>query len=423
MGEPNAALESSGASPFITKVFAFFMILPFAAAPVLSVHFSKSLAYIMPACGLIGALVLFAGFKRIPDLPKGLMTYAGAVLALAAASILWAFYPDEATERVIKLVVLIVFSLLFIGTARAGRDQIPISGLMDAALIACSFAALLLTADILNDGFFYRLTRGELETPLYSTAVYNKASIVIAVIAACAFLLHPAGATLKRAFFLIPLIGMLYFIQGQAIQVGVAIGLIIYCLFPYKFRWAWLVAYVLIVAGFAAKPIIAPVAYNELAQSFQSVEYMQQAYAAHRLEIWDYISREIWASPFIGHGIEFTRSFDGFDSAKVFLPEVNPIHPHSFILQIWIEFGMLGAVFALIGIGLLMKSIYGIENVRTKRTAFSALAVLMFIASITFNLWQSWWLVFLLMVAALFMMVVKTPDPDIIKGKELPTSA
>ncbi len=406
---PKAFDEQSGASSFVEKTFSYFMFLPFTLAPFLAVLFPKALAFALPVCGVLGAGVLFFGLKQKPALLKGPLIYAACVLVLATASFFWAIYPDGVLERVAKLAPLILFSLLFMGVARAGRGFISLPCLMAGILAIASLSALLLSADILSNGYLYRLSRGALDAPLYSTAVYNKGSIVIMVMALCAYMLHPAGPTLKRALWLIPLALMLYVVQSQATQVGLALALLLYFAFPYKFRWAWIGAFIFVVMGFAFKPVIAPMAYDEFAQSVQNMGYMQQAYAAHRLEIWDYVSREIWSSPFIGHGIEFTRNFDGFDSAKVFLPEVNPMHPHSFILQTWLEFGVVGIALALSGIGILMKNIYMIEDIRIKRTAFSTLAVLTFMASITFGMWQGWWVVFILTVAALFI-VAATPD-------------
>ena len=78
------------------------------------------------------------------------------------------------------------------------------------------------------------------------------------------------------------------------------------------------------------------------------------------------------------------------------------MHPHSFILQIWIELGALGIVIAFLGIGALMRAIYKITDVHIRKTAFAALTVLVFIASVAFGMWQSWWVVFVITVAAMF---------------------
>lgn len=394
----------------VVRLLTFFIALPFVSAPVLSIFFPKVLAYIMPVSGLIGAGILFFGLARKPKLPEGLLNYAVLVLILIAASNLWAFYPEEAMDRTIKLLLLIPFSLLFIAVMYSGASLIKRDTIMHAILVSASIAALILSVDILSQGYIYLLTRGASDTELYSTAVYNKGSIVIVVLGMCAFMLHSAGPTVKRALRLLPIAVMLFVIQSQATQVGLVLAAVIFLLFPYKYRWAWVGAFMLVTIGLAIKPLIAPMAYEQLAESFQNVGYMQQAYAAHRLEIWDYVSREIWISPIIGHGLEFTREFNGFDSAKIFLPEVNPMHPHSFILQIWIEFGIVGIALTIAGVGALIRTIYNLEDTKVKRTAFAALAAIMFIASITFGLWQGWWMVFMMMVAALFVLVSRAGD-------------
>ena len=385
-----------------SRLLTFFVFAPFIFTPFLGVLTPKALAFFVPVCGLLGTVSLWFSSQTKPVFPKFLWFYTLATLLLIWMSAAWALYPDEALVRITKLSALIPFSLLFLSVVIAARSSINISRLMQFTLVSCSLSAVFLTIDIMAEGFLYRLIRGELDSMLYSTAVYNKGSIVIMVMSLCAFMLQPSGPSFKNLVWFLPIVAMLFVIQSQATQIGLMLAVLTYAVFPHKYRWAWIVAFVFVAAGMIVKPFIAPELYNSLAQDVQQVPMMQQAYAAHRLEIWDYVSRQIWESPFIGHGLEFTREFDGFDSRKVFLPEVNPMHPHSFILQIWIELGALGVAVALLGIGALMRAIYKITDVHIRKTAFAALTVLVFIASVAFGMWQSWWVVFVITVAAMF---------------------
>jgi len=385
-----------------SRLLTFFVFLPLVTAPFLGVLTPKAIAYVTPVCGFLGAVFLWLAYGKKPIFPKYVWFFTLIMLALVGLSGLWAVYPDEAFKRAIKLFLLIPLSLVFVGVLLAARPSINISRLMQFTLIACSLSAVFLTIDIMAEGFLYRLIRGELDSMLYSTAVYNKGSIVIMVMSLCAFMLHPSGPSFKNLVWFVPIVAMLFVIQSQATQIGLMLAVFIYAVFPHKYRWAWIVAFVFVAAGMIVKPFIAPELYNSLAQDVQQLPMMQQAYAAHRLEIWDYVSRQVWKSPFIGHGLEFTREFDSFDSRKVFLPEVNPMHPHSFILQIWIELGALGIAIAFLGIGALMRAIYKITDMHIRKSAFAALTVLVFIASVAFGMWQSWWVVFVITVAAMF---------------------
>ena len=96
-------------------------------------------------------------------------------------------------------------------------------------------------------------------------------------------------------------------------------------------------------------------------------------------------------------------SFPKEISGKAFQVQYEPLplHPHNAVLQVWLE---LGAVGALIGLGLLLAILRAIGRMLDNRLPRAA-ALGMFtsglaLASFSFGIWQSWWLSSILFSAA-----------------------
>ena len=383
------------------KALVFILALPFIVAPIAGVHFPKINAFVLPVCGLFGLVAYVLSYRAIPPLPKGLVIFILGALAVVTLSLINIPDNDDSIERVKKLWILMPFSAVFVALCAAGKT-LPTQKLFRVVKIICAIAACILTADLLTGSPFYKYTRDMSDSDPFSTAVYNKGAIITALMGLSAFLIEKK--TRLDYLLVLPLFVMLACVQSQAVQIGAAVLFVIYFFYPYIFKYKalWIVTFLIIVAGGMGKPFIVSYLYEYCAKTLSTTPVMNQAYAAHRLEIWDYVAKEVWSSPFWGHGIEFTRSYEGFESAKQYLPSASTTHPHSFIMQLWIEFGVGGVILALTAIGWFMRSIYNISDNQTKRTALSALLVMLFMADITFGLWQSWWLVFMFMLTAFF---------------------
>ncbi len=89
--------------------------------------------------------------------------------------------------------------------------------------------------------------------------------------------------------------------------------------------------------------------------------------------------------------------------------EPIPLHPHNAVLQVWLE---MGAVGALIGLGLLLSILRAIVRIKDNRL-YRAAALGMFsyglaLGSLSFGIWQSWWLTSILLSAAYLIATMET---------------
>lgn len=114
-----------------------------------------------------------------------------------------------------------------------------------------------------------------------------------------------------------------------------------------------------------------------------------------REEIWAFASARIMERPIWGWGFEASRSFtdqqqhlDGVIFANI------PLHTHSGSMQIWLEFGAIGAL--LVALAVLLAARCAMRALGNDRLACAGAAAAASAAMIHFNVsygaWQEWWL-------------------------------
>ena len=114
----------------------------------------------------------------------------------------------------------------------------------------------------------------------------------------------------------------------------------------------------------------------------------------HRLRMWDYTFARILEKPLTGHGLDASRGMqDSFTTRiGVDIPYIS-LHPHNVGLQVWLELGAVGALFAagaIFAMGPAAKLLAARNPYRM--AALAALITGAAIASaITVGAWQYWW--------------------------------
>ena len=132
----------------------------------------------------------------------------------------------------------------------------------------------------------------------------------------------------------------------------------------------------------------------------------------HRLRMWDYTLDRIGERPLTGHGLDASRVMqDGFTTRiGVDIPFIS-LHPHNVGLQVWLELGGLGAVFAAGALLTLHAPLSRLAGRNRWRTAALAGLVtgLTVAAAVTLGAWQYWWWGLAVMAAALVALVPEPP--------------
>ena len=125
---------------------------------------------------------------------------------------------------------------------------------------------------------------------------------------------------------------------------------------------------------------------------------------SERLRIWGFVA-ERWAqTPLRGAGLDASRTFPG----------VVPLHPHNGPLQLWFELGLPGAVLGTLFWLWLWRRIEACARRDRVQgaTAAAAATVYLVIGSVSFGLWQEWWLCVGAFAMALCVLLGRTLAPQ-----------
>jgi hypothetical protein len=123
-------------------------------------------------------------------------------------------------------------------------------------------------------------------------------------------------------------------------------------------------------------------------------DLLAEQHAEQRVAIWTAFEHRVFERAILGHG--FDTSFRIADAAGT--PDGRPgeaviqdIHPHNQLMQVWIDFGLVGALGVLLGLGWLMSRLRSLPVPDlAARLAFLASATMMGLVGV--QAWDAWWL-------------------------------
>ena len=365
----------------------------------------------------ITALFLFAIYKwkdgSKVTLSKSYCISAGAIILLSFLSSFWAIDTEYAQERVLKIsliflgggLLLPIFSMDEITRSRFFRGAFPVMMVLAGAY--CVF-------EIFTDAYIYKYLR-EGQDMRVNMSFLNRGTIAFVFFLLPTFVLlkHAAIATRLKKLIVIALIlaTALIFVltQSQSAQMAIIILLIFAFIFPANRRAAYVLLGAGICAGILIMPLLVQYLYASFAVDLSAMPWMSDGYAASRLEIWDFVARKALENPLYGHGIEATRLVEKFESPLWFTPYAHILHPHNFVLQVWIEFGLIGAIGLSALLMLLLQKIYKMPK-EVRRYAVAVFMSVCAVGCTAYGLWQGYWLGLILFVLCLIVYMAKLTE-------------
>ncbi|MBT4880815.1 MAG: O-antigen ligase family protein [Alphaproteobacteria bacterium] len=139
----------------------------------------------------------------------------------------------------------------------------------------------------------------------------------------------------------------------------------------------------------------------------------------HRLNIWHFVSEQIWAKPFLGWGLDASRWMPGADGTFPYYyieggkviegidRGLLPLHPHSIFLHLWLEVGVVGILLFLWVFWSIIAKIYDAKIDRDKQAAIMAcIFMCTLVASTSFGIWQKWWVSSFFLLAIVWKIIV-----------------
>jgi O-antigen ligase len=364
----------------------------FAMAWIMPLAYLAPLGF-APMVGLTGVLAipLLVGPGRRWPLPLWPVAILVALFGWAAITRLWSPYVDThgfAERTAFKIVMqaataiamIAAFSLL---SQKAARKA---AAVLVGALV---LLALILLADILAGVRIYQSLKAMIGEPIsYELGRRNIAQGCYVL----SLLFWPAAYAAGRmgwrvAIFPLGLMALTivlgeHFLLADAPLMAFAAGSVAWL----AVRWLGpLAARPLVLFGIALF-CLAPLVVQEGVRSgaIGALHRLVPASWDARLNIWAFVSALIAEHPLRGWGLDASRSFGS----------AIPLHPHNGAIQIWLELGALGAALAGALIGWIGSTLTATSRINPSLAAAGAgsLTAYLVIGSLSFGVWQEWWL-------------------------------
>ena len=187
------------------------------------------------------------------------------------------------------------------------------------------------------------------------------------------------------------------FVESAAATLGICAGIAAVLLALRHRKLGLVVTIAASVLVFAGMPFAARLMHGH---GWHRADWLASS-ARHRIEIWNFAAERIAEKPLLGWGFNSSRHV-GALHPDVGEPgrNVEALHPHSAPLQILLELGAVGAVIALVLLGLVATRLDAVSG-RTRALSQALLITALAVGCVSFGLWQNWWLALMFSVSIL----------------------
>jgi len=214
---------------------------------------------------------------------------------------------------------------------------------------------------------------------------------------------------------------------AQSGFIGFVLGIIVFALTFFKPRSTTLILQVLTFFGTLFTPVL---------MSVFTYHYKLLPYATligtslyHRFCIWNFATHKLFEHPIIGWGIGASKNFPGskeliyattspeqlqyFENldidiiywAKTFIINM-PLHPHNNALQVYLELGLIGAIFYALFLASIFQVFLRVFKDKLSLASANAMAVLtLLIFNMSHSIWHMWLLSWIILSFAMLYMI------------------
>ncbi len=348
--------------------------------------------------------------RLLPHLRRPLGIVLGLLLAWALCSVLWSIVPDE-TLSLLKSLIVIFLAALGVIAAAAELEAHERRTVALMALAGLGFGMVLLLIELAAGMPLANLLRGPRPgLPQLELSILN-AGLVALLIVVWPLALE-AGRRRAGAGALLLVLAAALVLWGVSASAKLVLGLAALVGLAVFFggRPALRVFAVLVVAGIILAPLVPRTVLTP--QGFAANFPTLRDSALHRVYIWDFSARTIAQRPLVGWGLDSSRAIPGGQVEAIEHGPYMSLHPHNAALQMWLELGLPGAV-AFVALALIALIAAGRLESWQRAAAVAALASALGLASLSFGIWQNWWLAILVLAAAITTALLgKDEKPD-----------
>lgn len=348
----------------------------------------NGMAVLLAVAGLL-AVVLEPKLLRFAGVPPAAKFAVAALIAWIIAAVFWSPDLGEAASGAVRVVPAALLGLLFVGKILS-LDE-PACARLQKWMLAgfCCGAAILATHSlsvVLTHGYQNSLFAELFGPQAASPAFANRPKTVVALLLPLAVAI--AWRRNGLAMAVLPVVLSAFpLIHGEAAAAGMSLAV---AAVGAVFGWfGGRKSMRALGIGLAIGILLAP-AIVRLPQ-FDDLAQRRDIHVSffHRAGIWAFVAERIAEKPLFGWGFNASRNVPGGQAIIAGAAEKIPLHPHNAPLQIWLELGGIGAAIAA---ALISALAFACAGPRARQAALVAtLLVGIFIASVSYGIWQGWW--------------------------------
>ena len=396
------------------------IIFVFCLMPIASIAGGLGIPLLLAICGCAGILTAIP--FRLQKIPLWILALF-VFLLWALFSQFWS--PYEANSSLTNAVKLTLGCVFYVMGLKAIVKTIDLRPILMAYVYVCMtvFLLIILIAD-LSTGFgltffFDPPNIGEDVLRKRGDAIMNTSNgiVILCLLSVPAATLMLTGSRIFKlcAGLIIGLTFWASFIGHLAIaEIAILVGFAFFALTFYFPRFGLKLVTGLSMALVLFAPIVGMMLSLVSEDQISKLPFSWE----HRVEMWKYTSLKITQAPIFGHGFDSARTFsDTFETRGFTDLALISLHPHNAGLHIWLETGVVGAIFAVIFLWLLGRRAIFMSNTSRYMAAACAslIAMASLISAVSYGVWQDWWWAGLFYVAGC-LHLIKIHSPMSAKG-------
>ena len=401
----NRGVESAEArAPRKPRVILPTIFCAFAALlPIVAVVAPKGTVVLLLLAATLAAPTYWWACRRFPVPDVRISIALVLLLAWCAIASAWSVEPVQSLVLAVRIAVILAAGMILFA-ASAGLDGAAKVRVGLWLIVGTGISLAYMAVEI---GLDYPLLRSFKEPRGGGEAVwFNRGAVALALIAwPLTAYLWDRGVGWKALAIPIALGIGSAFLESESATLGFAVGVATVLLAMAIPKAGRTISIAAIVLTFAAMPFAARELYHH---GWHRADWLISS-ARHRVEIWDFTLQRIAEKPLLGWGFDAARHLEtSYPETGATGRTLAALHPHSVPLQILLELGAVGAVVA---IGLLCLVAMRLDDVSGRARAFgqAALVAALAMGTVAYGAWQNWWLALIVSIALLVPLTAVSP--------------
>ena len=384
----------------------FFLGISLLATVFCGICAPRTLAFIPSVIAVIFFLIGAIKYQNILKPEKEEIVFFITIIILAFISSFWAPNQDFSIERSIKITSILLPGTLLLTLGREFKwPRLPLAQI---AIGLYLFTAFLLLFEKTSDHFLLETVLGKdvLSHKLNRSYVVFSFFSVPVLFLVKSMTLDKVKKLALTALVLLSSITALYYAESQTAQLCFLVGAGFLYLYPANNKIIFKTLSGLILISIFVMPFLIKPLKTAIPEEILLDGILKQASIIHRLEVWEHAASKAINSPLYGNGIEALR-FMKSDEYMVHQKADSVLHAHNAALQIWLEFGVIGILLALIFVFYVLRNIQKQTDPAIRQFYMASFMTCLSCALTGYGFWQGWLLGLFFFMAVMTMVAGK----------------